>query len=345
MSRNIKYRIVLLPREHELKAREIKFPKLNDLFLHLIENKSKLKPGLPPVTEQVIIQKKSTEKKDTEKKDEVVDEEIEEETEDEEAPLEIKKKLKPEKKPPKLEEEDDLVQALGESEDEENEDEADEESDEDEIEEEVDEEKEDDEEKEEEVEDPYAGLTEEQRIEAETEDYRRKFRILKRKYPHPSVEIPDFTEYSDLPSMKRKYVQIEQELGLDDNIETARAVLFASFLIIEVAAVQMDIDLRGFTKSQMAMIDKYEKMLVEIGEKPYYSWTSNLPVEVKLAGFVLLQAFLFFIAKIVAEKYGERIGEFFSMIFGIRTPEKKKKKKMRGPSVTKEDIDNMSKID
>lgn len=360
MSKLQQYRVVLLPREHEIKAQRINFPKLENLFLHHIENKNKLKPGLPPILETPIIHKEKKKKEPQVIEDNQIEEEEILEKIEEPKKKEVKlPKIKEIPKKGKRSIEDELIEALGESDDEDSEvndqDEIAEDDEDDQIDEDedgpVDDEDEDededevgDEDEEEEGEpDPYIGMTEEQRIAEEIEDYRAKFRLLKRKYPNPAVPIPDFSEYGDLPSMKRAYVRVESELLMEDNIETARACLFGSFVVIELVAVQMDIDMVGFTKSQMAIVYKYEKMLVEIGQRPYYSWSSDLPIEVRLGGYVLLQALLFYIGKIIAEKHGVKIAEFFGMIFGVKpVPTEKKKKKMRGPSISKEDIENMA---
>ncbi len=214
--------------------------------------------------------------------------------------------------------------------------------------------------------DPYAGLSPEEREAREKEEYIWRFRILKKQYGRtPNVHIEDYNEHSDLPTMKRTYERTIRELYLDDAVETYRAYLVGGWMFLEYACTQwMEIDLEGFTLQQGRMMYKYDRMLIELGEKSYTKWGMNLPVEVRLIGLILFQAAMFFLGKVLGDKYGDGFAEMFRGFTGQPPPPAKKgskaasatkdarvveieddeveqpipAKKMKGPSIKADDI-------
>jgi len=182
----------------------------------------------------------------------------------------------------------------------------------------------------EEEDDEYAGLTPEEREAREREEYIWRFRILKKKYGrHASIPIPEWTEHSDLNMMKRSYERTIKELYLDDAIETYKTYLMGGWIVMEYVCTQfIGIDLRGFTSQQIKMMHKYDRLLIELGEKSYSQWGMNIPVEIRLLGMILFQAGIFYLAKVVYDKMG---GEMAEMLRGITgqppAPEKSSKKR------------------
>jgi hypothetical protein len=157
--------------------------------------------------------------------------------------------------------------------------------------------------------------------------------------------------------MKTTYERTVKEISLEDNVESYRTYLIGGFMAIEFVFIQfLDIDFKGFTSQQMMMMSKYEKLLVELGERSYNRWGMNLPVEVRLIGFILLQAGIFYIAKLITEKAGSNAAEIFRGMTGQPNVTSKSqeqsdvqeeapvqpKKKMRGPSIKVDDIRKMA---
>lgn len=203
----------------------------------------------------------------------------------------------------------------------------------------------------EEDDDPYAGLSPEERERKEKEEYIWRFKILKKKYK-TRKDIQDYNEHDDLPTMKQTYERTLREIQLEDNCESYRMYLIGGFMLMEfVSNNWLGVDLTGFTAHQMTLMNKYDRMLIELGEKSYNSWGSNLPVEIRLIGFIILQAGIFYLGKIVAEKGGGTMAEIFKMFTGTPVPAasdaaavaaevdpQAPKKKMRGPSVKVADL-------
>ncbi len=201
--------------------------------------------------------------------------------------------------------------------------------------------------------DPYAGLSPEEREAKEKEEYIWRFRILKKK--HKGRAISEYTEHDDLITMKTDYDRTIKELTLDENVDSYRSYLVAGWWIIEWGATYWaGVDFNGFSQQQMLLMPKYDPLLVELGERSYNRWGMNLPVEIKLIGFILLQAGLFYLCKIIAQNAGCGMAELFRGITGqpaIPVAEKTEaaasppRKKMRGPSYKPADIRKMAKPD
>lgn len=331
--------VVKVPRSDEILDKKISFSPLHNLHLDLIEIKKKLKKGLPLVFVNKVPPKQSPPKESQKKEQKAVAEnppkeieiEIPSKDEDEENEEEL-----PEDEEEDIgenendEEEGDMLKELGEDENE----------------------KEDvkesepskDEEPPEKEEDPHEGMTPEQIEQQEKEEYIWRFKILKKQYKNRN--IPAYNEHDDLNQMKSEYKTILREIHLENNIDSYRSYLIGGFVAMEyVFANLLGVNLSGFTAQQMLIMDKYDVMLIELGEKQYSSWSMNAPVEVKLILFVLWQAVIFYIAKLLGDKGASSILAVFAGITGQPQQTQQNKpenqepvKKMRGPSIKVSDI-------
>ena len=202
--------------------------------------------------------------------------------------------------------------------------------------------------------DIYAGLTPEERAAKEHEEYEWRFRILKKQYGRTaSIPIPEFNEHSDLNTMKKTYERTIRELYLDEAVDNYRTYLIAGWVCMEYVCVQwLQVDLRGFTNKQIRMMYRYDRYLIELGEKSYSRWGMNLPVEIRLLGFILLQAGIFYLGKILKDKYGQGVSDVIDGLTGQppdgspaevdddihSEAEESEKRVMRGPKLSAEDI-------
>lgn len=393
MSNKTYLKVTKKPRDRPIVDKPIKFEPLQNLHLELIEVKSKLKPGLPLIPQsKPKLQPKSpvtstssttsstnttsstsstsksnadpgTKKDDKENQKSKIPESItidiirpvvskhdtkKEKFENVEKSKHHKKKDKHKVKKiiEKEEKEDEEEEEINEEKDEEKNTDI-----------EPQEEEKEEEGKEDEEEDIYAGLTPEEREIKEKEEYIWRFRILKKQYgKHATIEIPSWNEHSDLHMMKTSYERTIRELYLDDAVETYKTYLIGGWIVMEYVCTQIiGIDLRGFTVYQIKIMYKYERMLIELGEKSYTRWGMNLPVEVRLIGMILFQAGIFYLAKIISDKFGSNLAEIFRGFTGQPPPGTDNSngnnkenndneeiendgKKMKGPKIRAEDI-------
>lgn len=189
----------------------------------------------------------------------------------------------------------------------------------------------------EEEEDPYAGLSPEEREEREREEYLWRFRILKRKYR--GRRIPEFNEHSDVKMMKRVYEREVKEIQLDGNVESYKMYLMMGVYGIELFFTNMiGVNFGGFAESQLSLMHQYDPLLVELGEREYNKWSLKFPVEVRLAGLILIQAAAFYILNVMGggdKKDNGALKQFVALFSGA--PEKSKKKRYDSDSDDEED--------
>jgi hypothetical protein len=347
-ARNLK--VIKRPRSKPLLDIPINFPPLKNLHLELLEVKEKLKKGLPliPISKPIIPKKEISESSEEEKPGPIISPQPAKVSEEDKSPEEKRPKDKKKKKEKKSKgkKKDAMVQELGESTTSDSSSSSSDsssssgsssssssgsskssasETSENNTEKSATEagsQNEKEEEKEAEY-DPYAGLSPEEREIKEKEEYIWRFRILKKQYGrNPAINIPEWNEHSDLTLMKTSYERTIRELYLDDAVETYRTYLFAGWMIMEYVCTQMiQIDLRGFTLQQTKMMHKYDRMLIELGEKSYTRWGMNLPVEVRLFGLILFQAAIFYLGKVLYDKLGSNAAALFSSFTGQPAPD------------------------
>lgn len=168
-------------------------------------------------------------------------------------------------------------------------------------------------------------------------EYLFKFMVLRKKYPN--AEIPEFTDHSDLDSMKRVYEQIIRRVNLDSSVEYYKKFLVGGIVVMELVCTNwLGIDLSGFSQNQKRAMNDYDQLLIELGEK-HYSVGSKFPVEVRLCGLILFNAVLFYVQKQMFSGGGG--GGIFGQFMGGNNENENTshKTKMRGPTISPSDIE------
>jgi len=195
-------------------------------------------------------------------------------------------------------------------------------------------------------------INEEERERQEVEDLLFKFMVLRRQYPN--VEIPEFTDHSDLYTMRRVYDKIIRRVSLDDSVEGYKQYIVGGFMVLEwVSTNWLGIDLSGFTNQQGKMMNKYDRLLIELGEKNYSSVGSRFPVEVRLLFFVFFNAGLFYVQKMIFSG-GEGGASVLNALFGGGMPApqaqpqrapRRRRGGMRGPTITPHEVEELTRND
>ena len=152
-----------------------------------------------------------------------------------------------------------------------------------------------------------------------------RFEILRKSYPF--TDIPTFTVHNDYSMMKKQYDFIIRKVHLDSNVDSYKSYLIGGFMVIEFIFNRLGLNMDGFCQQQMFQMSKYEKLLIELGEKSYMP-KSSWPVEVRICAMILFNALMFGFAKLILQKTGTNL---MSMM-NERT-DGKPTKKMSGPSL------------
>jgi hypothetical protein len=148
--------------------------------------------------------------------------------------------------------------------------------------------------------DPYEGLSPEEREAKEKQEYMWRFHILRKK---GAKNVPAYNEHDDLVTMKNTYARTIREIHLDSSVESYKKYLIGGFFVVELTAANMGFDMSGFAMEQLMTMDQYESVLVELGERPYSSWGSTWPPEVKLLAMIMGNAMLFGMIKMISQTY------------------------------------------
>jgi len=108
--------------------------------------------------------------------------------------------------------------------------------------------------------------------------------------------------------------------------------------------VEGKLDFEGFTMQQMLAMNKYERLLIELGEKSYVAGDSKFPVELRLLFMLVINAALFLVGKLVLRNAGPAMSSVFGNIFGQQPVSgggeapRSSRRHMRGPSLNPEDL-------
>lgn len=171
-----------------------------------------------------------------------------------------------------------------------------------------------------------------------------KFELLKRKYKE--AQIPDFTLHSDYKNMQHVYQSTVRQLSIENNIETYKGYLILGFYIVEfVMGNYLKFDMKDFTKQQIVGMNKYEHLLIELGEKNYVPDGSKWPVEIRLLFTILIQTAMFIITKMVMSRLTDGLGGLFGGLQAPSAPPSQSssssqppKRTMKGPNISLDDI-------
>lgn len=192
---------------------------------------------------------------------------------------------------------------------------------------------------------------EEERERKQKADLLFKFMVLRRQYPN--VEIQEFTEHSDLNTMNRVYEQIIRRVSLDSSVDNYKQYIVGGFMVLEwVSTNWLGIDLSGFTQQQVKMMNRYERLLIELGEKNYSTMGSRFPVEVRLIFFIIFNAGLFYVQKMIFSG-GEGGANILNAMFGgmnqaVPQPQAQPAQRrrrgagMRGPTITPHEVEEFT---
>jgi len=170
-------------------------------------------------------------------------------------------------------------------------------------------------------------LTKKKKYNPDEEDTKRelifKFGLLEKTYPFSN--IPKFTVHSNLTYMQKSYDDIVRKLSLDSTVDSYKTYLIYAFMGCEFFAGHvLKLDMQGFTQQQIISMQTYEKLLIELGEKSYFS-TTKFPVEIRLIMMVVINAAFFIFSRMLFKKTGSDIIKLFNSVQSQSTSYKKMK--------------------
>ena len=130
-----------------------------------------------------------------------------------------------------------------------------------------------------------------------------KLNILKRS--HPEFGFQDFPEGMLLTEIHDRYASYVKQVVISLNCSQWRFYLIVGFLALEAFGTKvLGLNMKDYTMSQLATINKYDSLLTEIGEKYYIAGSSAWSPEVKLLFMGASSAVVFIIIKYLTTYIG-----------------------------------------
>jgi Family of unknown function (DUF5767) len=153
----------------------------------------------------------------------------------------------------------------------------------------------------------------------------RKIDNLRRRYrsvigTEPSIDIPTFTEHTDLRTLRLELRGLEKHLHTTTDAENYRKYLIIGFKLMEIFIIKfLVIDANGLASSQQSNMSQYEELLVELSEKHYIDPEKRFPVELRLAFVVLVNTVFFVLTKQFMSNLSN-IGSMFGEVLNSAPP-------------------------
>lgn len=144
--------------------------------------------------------------------------------------------------------------------------------------------------------------------------WKTKLQTLKMSFPDTTIPH-NIAELTWEEVRKIYYIQLDR-VSINKNVDSYKMMMVIMFMIVEfIGARFVKLDITGFTIHSLRSLHRYERLLIELGEKSYSGFAENWPVEVRLGGMVLVNAIIFVIAKAVFKFSGTDTSEEFFKFF------------------------------
>jgi len=157
----------------------------------------------------------------------------------------------------------------------------------------------------------YSSMTQEEQAQHRA-NFRTRFGILRNAWP--SYHIPDIPDSVPLEQVHAQYDIYVRHIHISQDVDQYKVYLVIMWLIIELFCSKLGLNIGGYTVSQMRSMNKYERLLIELGENSYKSsvvagtnFQSSWPVEVRIFFLALVNAVTFIVIKMLANYIGEGV--------------------------------------
>lgn len=148
----------------------------------------------------------------------------------------------------------------------------------------------------------YSKLSKEQELYFRHE-FKIRFEILRRNNPDYNIFEPheSFTidQIHDLYDHHVRHIMVSKETG---NYKVYMVIIL---MFIEVIGVKvLKLNMSGYTMSQMRIINRYDALFIELGEKWTSSGGSNWPIEARICMMILFNAVIFLVVRYLCKWIG-----------------------------------------
>ncbi len=148
----------------------------------------------------------------------------------------------------------------------------------------------------------YRSMEEEEQQRYRTE-FNVKLGILRRSFPE--YNFSDFPDNASLDAIHDIYAGYVKQVVIALNCSQYRIFLIIMFLALEAFGVKvLKLNMGGFTLSQLRTLNRYDSILIELGEKYYFGGLSSWSPEARLIFMGVTSALTFIVVKYLANYIG-----------------------------------------
>jgi hypothetical protein len=124
----------------------------------------------------------------------------------------------------------------------------------------------------------------------------------------PEYKFPEIPDDASTDYVIRAYEHCINKIQIDMSVSQYKAGLIIIFLIIEVVSVKLlGLDGGGYTASQIKAMNRYERLLIEMGEKRFIAVGKAWPVEVRITFVALINFGIFVLVKFLTGLLGPEL--------------------------------------
>jgi hypothetical protein len=153
----------------------------------------------------------------------------------------------------------------------------------------------------------YSAMSEEEQIRWR-EEFRIKFGTLRKAFK--DYQIEDVRDEEPLEAVHARYERYIRHIHINNDADGYRNYLIVMFLVIELVATKvLGLPCTGYTMAQFRSMNKYQRLLVELGEKYYAPGGSSWPVEVRIIMLAMFNALIFIVINWLASYIGKQTAE------------------------------------
>lgn len=111
-------------------------------------------------------------------------------------------------------------------------------------------------------------------------DFHVKFRILRQSFPE--LNIPNFDNINDVNQLHSYYERYLHLINSESNTDSYRNWLVLFWGMIEFAGWKFNLPVSGYTVNQIARSNKYNRLMIQLGEKNYLNFGQGWPIEAQI---------------------------------------------------------------
>ena len=154
-------------------------------------------------------------------------------------------------------------------------------------------------------------------------DFITKFGILRKAFPE--FKIPALNPDDSLEVVHIQYKRYISQIHIENAADKWKIFLVIGWVVLELGGVKgLGLNLTGYTMAQITMMNKYQQLLIELGEAEQLDIGGDWPVYVRIIGLSLFNGCIFLATRYLGKFLGPAAGKAVQMVLGVVSGEEKK---------------------